>query len=231
MMKLLALDTATEACSAALLIDGELISRYVLAPREHAHTIIPMMDELLAEAGLVLSQLDAIAFGRGPGSFTGVRVAASLTQGVAYGAGLPVIPVSTLATLAQATMTEQGSEHILAAIDARMQEVYWAEYHQDAEGHAILVGDEQVIPPAEVPLPTGSNYSGTGSGWATYADELGQRLGDVVTQTQPDALPQAHYVAQLAAVYHAQGYTVEATAALPVYLRDQVAKKPSRKPL
>lgn len=230
-MKLLALDTATEACSAALLIDGALIDRYVLAPREHAHTIIPMMDELLAEAGITLSQLDAIAFGRGPGSFTGVRVAASLTQGVAYGANLPVVPVSTLATLAQAAIMEQGSTQVLAAIDARMQEVYWAEYQKDAEGYAELVGEEQVIPPADVPIPSGSVDTGIGSGWATYADELGQRLGQVVKETYPNALPKAAYVAQLAAVYFEQGHTVEASAALPVYLRDQVAKKPTRKPL
>lgn len=230
-MKLLALDTATEACSAALFIDGEIISRYVLAPREHAHTIIPMMDELMAEAELSLSQLDAIAFGRGPGSFTGVRVAASLTQGVAYGAGLPVVPVSTLASLAQAAIEEEGSSLVLAAIDARMQEVYWGEYRKDANGYALLTGQEQVIPPGQVPVPDETAYTGIGSGWQTYADELGQRLGPVVSDTLPEALPQARYVARLAALYFEQGLTVTAPEALPVYLRDNVAKKPSRKAL
>jgi tRNA threonylcarbamoyladenosine biosynthesis protein TsaB len=230
-MKLLALDTATEACSAALFIGDEIISRYVLAPREHAHTIIPMMDELMAEAGLRLSQLDAIAFGRGPGSFTGVRVAASLTQGVAYGAGLPVIPVSTLATLAQAAIEEEGSSQVLSAIDARMQEVYWGEYRKDAKGYAVLTGHEQVIPPGQVPVPHETAYTGIGSGWQTYADELGQRLGPVVSDTLPEALPQARYVARLAALYFEQGLTVTAAEALPVYLRDNVAKKPSRKAL
>jgi tRNA threonylcarbamoyladenosine biosynthesis protein TsaB len=230
-MKLLALDTATEACSAALSIDGEIISRYVLAPREHAHTIIPMMDELMAEAGVSLSQLDAIAFGRGPGSFTGVRVAASLTQGVAYGAGLPVVPVSTLATLAQAAIEEEGGSHILAAIDARMQEVYWGEYHRDERGLALLMGDEQVLPPGQAPVPDKNTYIGIGSGWHTYADELEDRLGSMVSKTLPEALPQARYVARLAALYYEQGLTVQASKALPVYLRDDVAKKPSRKAL
>lgn len=230
-MKLLALDTATEACSAALSIDGEIISRYVLAPREHAHTIIPMMDELMAEAGISLSQLDAIAFGRGPGSFTGVRVAASLTQGVAYGAGLPVVPVSTLATLAQAAIEEEGSSHVLSAIDARMQEVYWGEYRKDEQGYATLAGKEQVIPPGKVPMSDGNDFVGIGSGWQTYADELKNRLGSRVSKTMPEALPQARYVARLAALYFKQGLTVKAPEALPVYLRDNVARKPGRKTL
>jgi tRNA threonylcarbamoyladenosine biosynthesis protein TsaB len=231
MMKLLALDTATEACSAALWLDGEIITRYELTPREHAHSIIPMMDELLQEAGLSVQQLDAIAFGRGPGSFTGVRIAASLTQGAAYGADLPVIPVSTLATLAQAAIEEQGADRILPAIDARMQEVYWAEYRKDSHGYAELVGEERVIPPDQVPIPDDSGYTGIGSGWKTYAEELGQRLGTMIVQTLPDALPQARYVARLAARYYEQGVTFEAAQALPVYLRDQVAKKSAPKPL
>jgi tRNA threonylcarbamoyladenosine biosynthesis protein TsaB len=230
-MKLLALDTATEACSAALWLDGEIISRNALTPREHAHRIIPMMDEVLEEAGLSLKELDAIAFGRGPGSFTGVRIAASLTQGAAYGTGLPVIPVSTLATLAQAAIEEQGAERILPAIDARMQEVYWAEYRRDKHGLAELIDEELVIPPAQVPLPDGNAYTGIGSGWQTYAEELGQRLDGRIAQTLPEALPDARYVAKLAAVYHERGVSLPAHQALPVYLRDQVAKKPSRKPL
>jgi tRNA threonylcarbamoyladenosine biosynthesis protein TsaB len=230
-MKLLALDTATEACSAALWLDGEIISRNALTPREHAHRIIPMMDEVLEEAGLSLKELDAIAFGRGPGSFTGVRIAASLTQGAAYGTGLPVIPVSTLATLAQAAIEEQGAERILPAIDARMQEVYWAEYRRDEHGLAELIDEELVIPPAQVPLPDGKAYTGIGSGWQTYAEELGQRLDGLVSKTLPEALPDARYVAKLAAAYHERGVSLPAHQALPVYLRDQVAKKPSRKPL
>jgi len=229
-MKLLALDTATEACSAALWLDGEIISRFALTPREHAHRIIPMIDEVLGEAGLSLKELEAIAFGRGPGSFTGVRIAASLTQGAAYGAGLPVIPVSTLATLAQAAIEEQGAERILPAIDARMQEVYWAEYRRNDHGLAELIAEELVIPPALVPLPDGNAYTGIGSGWQTYAEELGQRLDGRIAQTLPDALPDARYVAKLAAAYHERGVSLPAHQALPVYLRDQVAKKPSRKP-
>ena len=131
----------------------------------------------------------------------------------------------------QAAIEEQGAERILPAIDARMQEVYWAEYRRDDHGLAELIDEELVIPPAQVPLPAGNGYTGIGSGWKTYADELGQRLDGRIAQTLPDALPDARYVAKLAATYHEQGLSVAPSQALPVYLRDQVAKKPSRKPL
>ena len=125
-MKLLALDTATEACSAALYIDGEIKQEYQLAPREHTRLILAMVESLLVEAGITIKQLDALAFGRGPGSFTGVRIATGAVQGMAYGADLPVVPVSTLASIAQSVHDEHQAESVLTAIDARMQAVYWA---------------------------------------------------------------------------------------------------------
>ena len=123
-MKLLALDTATEACSAAVLADGEVLERYELAPRRHAALILPMIESVLAEAGLEISQLDAIAVGRGPGAFTGVRIAIGIAQGIAFAADLPVALVSTLAALALGTARDTGATRIAAALDARMGEIY-----------------------------------------------------------------------------------------------------------
>jgi tRNA threonylcarbamoyladenosine biosynthesis protein TsaB len=127
-MKLLALDTATEACSAAVWVDGTVLERYELAPRRHAALILPMIEAVLAEANLSPLQLDAIAFGRGPGAFTGVRIAVGIAQGIAFAADLPVIPISTLAALALGAAQETGYSRIAAALDARMGEVYWGVY-------------------------------------------------------------------------------------------------------
>src|SRR3569833_3307602 len=133
-MKLLAIDTATEACSAALYLDGAVNKRYVLAPREHALLILPMIDELLRDANLSPLELDAVAFGRGPGAFTGLRIAAGVAQGIAYGADLPVVPVSSLAALAQGCYRERGVTRVLATIDARIGEVYWGAYRLGSDG-------------------------------------------------------------------------------------------------
>ncbi|HDP89812.1 MAG TPA: tRNA (adenosine(37)-N6)-threonylcarbamoyltransferase complex dimerization subunit type 1 TsaB, partial [Thioalkalivibrio sp.] len=152
-MKILAIDTATDACSAALFLDGEVTSRFELAPRRHTELILPMVGSLLEEAGLAVTDLDAVAFGRGPGAFTGLRIAAGVAQGLALGADLPVIPVSTLATMAQQVMDEAGAEAVAAALDARMGEVYWGCYRRDAEGVAEPVGPETVCAPQAVPVP------------------------------------------------------------------------------
>ncbi len=138
-MKLLAIDTSTDACSAALWLNGEVRQRYQVAPREHGQLILPMIESLLAEAGLALTQLDTLAFGRGPGGFTGVRIANSVIQGLAFGADLPVVPISSLAALAQGAYTEMGTPQILAAIDARIGEVYWGAYRA-AQGCASVAG-------------------------------------------------------------------------------------------
>jgi len=226
-MKLLAIETATEACSAALYIDGEVSERCEVAPRRHAELILPMMDQLLAEAELKLSQLDALAFGRGPGSFTGVRIATGVIQGAAYGAELPVVPVSTLAALAQRYFREQGACRILPAFDARMKEVYWAAYEAGASGLVELVGREQVAVPEKAELPAGEGWHGVGTGWATYGDQLSQRLGDRLLEVKGDLLCSAHDVALLGVDGFKMGDAVSPECALPVYLRDQVAKKPA----
>jgi tRNA threonylcarbamoyladenosine biosynthesis protein TsaB len=224
-MKLLAIETATDACSAALWVDGVLTTRHEVAPREHTRLILPMMDALLAEAGLRLSDLDALAFGRGPGAFTGVRIAAAVIQGSAFAADLPVVPVSTLAALAQQGI-DAGSRRVLAALDARMDEVYWGAFQADDQGLAVPVGAEQVIAPDAVPIPEGEGWRGVGSGWAAYEDALRARLGECVSDIDPEALPAAAEVARLAVRDFNAGLAVPAEQALPVYLRDKVAEKP-----
>ncbi len=146
-MRILAIDTSGEACSAALLTETGLHQRLTLEPRRHADLILGLAEGLLKEADLKLRELDALAFGRGPGSFTGVRIAAAVVQGLAFGADLPVLPVSTLAGLAQGQHRRQGARKCLAALDARMGEVYWGRYILDNQGLMRLDGEEAVTTP------------------------------------------------------------------------------------
>lgn len=220
-MKLLAIDTTEDACSAALLVDGGVDERFELAPRRHSELILPMMDVLLTEAGLGLRDLDALAFARGPGAFTGLRIAASIVQGAALGADLPVVPVSSLQALAQGAWREQARGASLCAFDARMGEVYWGAFRVE-QGVARAVGEEHVSAPDRVELPAGADWSGAGSGWAAYPDMVGAGLAGA-----PPALAglmvHAADVAVLAEQLFAAGHAVAPGEALPVYLRDQVA--------
>lgn len=222
-MKILAVDTATEACSAALYIDGNIQERFAIAPREHTKLLLPMVDALMAEAGLKAQQLDAIAFGCGPGSFTGVRIATGVMQGIAYGADLPVVPVSTLAAIAQACLQKTTHNTIFTAVDARMQEIYWAVYQRDAEGYAQLLGQEAVQPASAVDGLQKQAY-GIGSGWETYQQELMQRLAPQVIGFDADYLPHSADIALLGAVGMQRQQAVSVGQAMPVYLRDKVAK-------
>ncbi|HJS88423.1 MAG TPA: tRNA (adenosine(37)-N6)-threonylcarbamoyltransferase complex dimerization subunit type 1 TsaB [Steroidobacteraceae bacterium] len=224
-MRLLALDTATECCSAALLIGDRLLAREAELAREHAERILPMVHELLAEAGIGLRALDAIAFGRGPGSFTGVRLAASLTQGLAFGADLGVVPVSDLRALAQrAFEADAALTRALVCNDARMQEVYWACFERDRNGLAAAQGPEGVAPPARVQLPCGwPDAAGLGRGFAAYP-VLRSLAGVSVRSTWDRLLPRAAEVARLAAPELAAGRLLGPEAAVPVYLRDDVAR-------
>lgn len=225
-MRVLALETATDACSAALLIDGEVSERFRIAAREHAALLLPMVESLLAEAGLQVGQLDALAFGRGPGAFTGVRIAAGMAQGIAFGADLPVVPVSTLATLAQSAARLHQARRVLAALDARMQEVYWGAYSAD-NGLMRLNGTESVCNPQSVPAVGGSDWVGAGSGWERYRETLAGACTDGLAAVHPRLRPHAHDLAQLAVARVQAGDTVAPERALPVYLRDKVAQKPS----
>ncbi|MCG5500262.1 tRNA (adenosine(37)-N6)-threonylcarbamoyltransferase complex dimerization subunit type 1 TsaB [Ectothiorhodospira lacustris] len=230
-MKLLAIETATEACSAALLLDRDVWVRFEVEPRAHARLILPMMEGLLAEAGLSLGQLDALAFGRGPGAFTGVRIATGVIQGAAFAADLPVVPVSTLAALAQQGLDE-GANQVLAALDARMGEVYWGAFRGDEDGLAIPAGEEQVCAPSDAPLPEWQGWLGVGHGWSAHGDVLTNRFRDCLSGAPlADCLPSAAEVARLAARDFTQGMAVPAEAVLPVYLRNRVAEKPGRRTL
>ena len=222
-MKLLAIETATEACSAALYVDGEIQQRYQVQPRRHSELILPMMEQLLAEAQLGLGQLDALAFGRGPGSFTGVRIATGVIQGAAFAADLPVVPVSTLAALAQRAFREQGFQRILPAYDARMNEIYWAGYQVDGEGLVRPVLAEQVVSPERVTAPQGRGWHGVGSGWKAYREVLSANLGTALDSCDAELLCSALDLARLAVDDYLAGKAVAAEQALPIYLRDQVA--------
>ena len=223
MTRLLAIETSSAACSAALSIDGQVVERHALAPRQHATLILPMIESLLVEADLTAAQLDACAFGCGPGSFTGVRIAASVIQGIAFAAGLPVVPVSTLAVLAQGGMRESGQTHMLAALDARKAEVYWGMYQQADNGLVVLRGEEEVCAPETVAVPETEDWVGVGSGWAAYGEALGRQAGDSLVRVMHDLEPRACDVATLALADFQAGRAVAATEAIPVYLRNKVA--------
>lgn len=225
-MKLLAIETATEACSAALYLDGEVREEYEFAPRGHAELVLGMVDRLLTKAQIRPVQLDAVAFGRGPGAFTGVRIATGVIQGIAYAADLPVVPVSTLAALAQGGLREFGWTHIAAAIDARMNEVYWAAFSANDAGLMVAHSDEVVCAPDQVPLLDGKEWHGIGSGWQTFSEALSVRQEGKVLDWQGEYLPHAQDVAVLAVDAFAKGQVVTAREALPVYLRDKVVQSP-----
>ena len=219
-MKILALEAATDACSVALLDDGRLLEHYELAPRQHAQRLLPLVQQTLAEAGLTLAQLDALAFGRGPGAFTGVRIATSVAQGLALASDRPLLPVSTLAALARVAL-DRGAECALAALDARMQEVYWALYRAAGVDGVQALTAEQVSAPQSVITPTG-HWAAIGSGFASYAAQLPNPQ-----QVWAQQHPSAGAIARLAAVDYQAGRAVAVAAALPVYVRDQVAQRPA----
>lgn len=223
-MKLLALDTSTEACSVALWVDGQVHERFDLG-QHHSELILTMVQQVLAESGLTLKQLDAIALSRGPGSFTSLRIGAGVVQGLAFGANLPVVPVSSLAVLAQGV----DAPKVLAAFDARMNQVYWGAYVRDGKGLMRLAGTEIVIAPADVPAPEGSGWVGAGNGWDQYAAVLTARLGSHVSEWRKQVFPMARHVAELGLELLKVGQTVTAEQAVPVYVRDEVAVKQVRR--
>lgn len=226
---ILALDTATEACSVALMVGDKLYSRSEVAPRDHTKKILPMVDEVLKEAGITLQELDALAFGRGPGSFTGVRIGIGIAQGLAFGADVPMIGISTLAAMAQAAYREQGATHVACAIDARMSEVYWGRFVRQADGSWSELDAECVIAPSRLldhlagQAEDKDCWTMTGTGWQAYAEILATLP---LRTAQSEVLyPQAQDMVVLAQQAWKKGLYVPVEQATPCYLRDTVAWK------
>jgi tRNA threonylcarbamoyladenosine biosynthesis protein TsaB len=222
-MKILAIDTATECCSAALWIDGQVLSREELSARGHAQRVLPMVRELLREGAVALAELDLIAFGRGPGAFTGVRLAASVTQGLAFSAQLQVMPISDLRAVAQQAFDLPGAAaHVLVCQDARMGEVYCG-YFSSVAGFAAPCSTEAVSAPKCVPPPEAvwRPCVGAGSGFLAYP-ELATHFGEQLLALKPQLLPRAREIARLAA-HDGLACAVPPEQAVPVYLRDNVA--------
>jgi len=224
---LLALETSTDACSVALECDGEVFSEHHIAPQKHAQLLLPMIEKLLSNAGLKPADLDGVAFGCGPGSFTGVRIAAATTQGIAFGSEIGVIPVSSLHALAQGVHRVHKASHVLASFDARMSEVYWGAYVLDDAGIVQSVLDDRVCSPEQVPMPADahlSHWSLVGSGADQYSDVLPTAFGDSVHHTHIiDCWPNALDVLSVAKPIAETGGFLMAAEAVPVYLRDRVA--------
>lgn len=221
-MRLLAIDTATEACSAALWLDGQVLEHYEVVGRGHTERLLPMVHALMSVAGTGFSQLDGVVCGVGPGSFAGVRIAVGFSKGLALSLNLPVVPVSSLAMLAQARI-DAGAGRVIACIDARMNEVYLGAYERGADGLARLLQPEQVCPPAEVRVPGAQDWAAVGSGWASYEIILKEALGPDISSIEATALPHAAQALTLALPRFAAGTALNADALTPVYLRDRVA--------
>jgi len=217
-MKLLVLDTSTEWCSATLWLDGRIQARRVLAEQRHSSLLLPMVDDLLRESGLGLRQLDGIGYGAGPGSFTGLRIACAVTQGLAFGADLPVVGVSTLESIAE----QAQADKVLTVLDARMAEVYWAAYQREEAGWRA-VSAPQLALPESVAIPSGSDWVGAGNGFAALGAVLRPRLEAGLVRIDDTLMPDAAAMAPLAARAFERGEGLDAALAAPIYLRDKVA--------
>ncbi|MDT8320038.1 MAG: tRNA (adenosine(37)-N6)-threonylcarbamoyltransferase complex dimerization subunit type 1 TsaB [Xanthomonadales bacterium] len=225
--RLLAIETSSEACSVALRIGGDTLEHFELAPLMHAERLLPAVRALLAEAGIGLSGLDAIAFGRGPGSFTSLRIGIGVVQGLAWGAGLPVVPVSSLAALAQAAAEQAPppAERIRVAVDARMQEVFSGDFTLLADMLVRALGEERVCPPAALERPR-APFVAVGNGFARFEELAAQ--GQAALACFADLWPRAATVALLAAAWLRESEPLPPALAQPVYIRNQVAIKTPR---
>jgi len=229
-MKILAIDTSTEACSAALNIDNQIIVEFEIAPRRHSELILKQCDKLLAEADLRINQLDAISFGRGPGSFTGLRIAAGVTQGIAFASDLPVIGISTLAAQAQKICLLHPEHLYFSAIDARMNEIYWGIYQLGNNQLVTTHSNEAINKASEIDYNQVEPLIGVGSAWNQYQSDLEITLNSSkINHLYPNILPSAEEIALLAAYKLQCGEVLTAEKAIPIYLRNDVAKKSTKR--
>ena len=222
-------DTATDALACALWLDGEVIGYDRIAPRQHADRVLSEVDRLLAGAGVPRSALDAVGFGRGPGSFTGLRIAAGVAQGLAFALDVPAVPISSLAVIAQGALRENGSRKVLALLDARLGEVYAGACKAD-EGVMRPIRGERLCLPAELAgyLEGEGGWTGCGPGWNVCSDALASGLDGRLERLDPNRLPQARDLATLVHAARQEGLVVAPEHALPVYLRRQVVRRPER---
>jgi len=227
-MNLLAIDTSTDFCSVAASRGETLFSRHERAGRRQAETILGMLDEVLAEARIELAQIHGIAYGEGPGSFTGLRIAAGVTQGLALARGIGVIGVGSLLALSEEAAKDAASGRVIACLDAHMGEVYHAAYRRAGAGWEE-VSAPGLYRPEAVPVAPGGNWTGCGDGFAAYRERLAARLGECVSAIRPEAVPSARAVLKLAMPRFAAGEAKDAATAVPVYLRDKVALKTSER--
>lgn len=231
-LRILALDTATPACSVAIWQDGNIIAKQRLVEQQHSQYILPMIEQLLSEGQLSLAQLDAIAVGKGPGSFTGVRMAVSVAQGLAFGANLPILPISTLAILAEQAYQLTGHTQVLTAIDARMNELYWAVYQKNAQQQWHCYQTEQVIAAGQIEQQVThwpmdyqqAIWATAGTGWQVSPQLLSQQLTLVNTAV---VYPYAEFMLPLAVTAWQQQLQIPAQQCQPSYLRNDVAWKKS----
>jgi tRNA threonylcarbamoyladenosine biosynthesis protein TsaB len=221
-MKLLALETAGPWCSAGLMIDDQIEQRLEHAPRRHADLVLGMLDDLLAASGIRLTELDAIVYGRGPGAFTGVRIAAAVAQGIAFGAERPVIGISTLAATAQSAYRQTGERSLACALDARMDEVYWGCFQVQPDQHMVAaVGDEAVVAPEATEALGDQSWCGVGDGWTAYPSLIDRHRNRVRRRVQ--AIAEARDLLTLAKPQLESGHSMRAADAVPTYLRNRVA--------
>lgn len=213
-MKFAALETSTEWCSVALWVDGEARGIEQRAGNRHAELVLPMLERLLASAGISIAQLDAVAYGAGPGSFTGLRLACGAAQGLAFARGLPVADISTLEAMAE----ECGATRVVACLDARMHEVYYSAIEKDGVRWREVI-PAQCVAPASAPVPEGEDWTACGNGLSVYEDLFRNRFA----RRMPEVHPSAMAVARLAASRFAAGEGVDAALAAPDYVREKVA--------
>ncbi|MEM7280444.1 MAG: tRNA (adenosine(37)-N6)-threonylcarbamoyltransferase complex dimerization subunit type 1 TsaB [Pseudomonadota bacterium] len=222
-MQILAIEAASPLCSAALFIQGVTYERCRLVPQGHGQWLLPMIDGLLEEGNTTLGESSAIAFGRGPGTFTGVRMATAVAQGLAFGVDVPVLPVSTLQMLAQGVHKDTDVDKVVVATDARMDEVYWASF-DCSSGMASPISDEVLCKPGQVPSLSGAGWYGVGSGFKQYP-KLSEVYSDQLIHIDGERLPRAEDALPIAVEMFERGELVDAENAAPVYLRNDVAWK------
>lgn len=223
---LLALDVATEACSVALSVQGKVLEKFAIAPQRHGEIILSFVDQLLSETGVSLSSVDAVAFGQGPGSFMGVRIATGVAQGLADAIDRPVIPISTLQVLAQVAYEETKAPLILSGWDARMGEIYWGIFEKDTDNLMQPCQAEQLSHPSNIVLRDNKTYLAVGNAWRVYQSALPSPIFDKITDTKPDLYPHAALMIKFAERHYLNGNTLLAEAAEPRYLRNDIARKP-----